>query len=91
MRLMTIVATVPILGALLAPPVAAQAPSMERCQQLLTAFDRLYSKKADGDGSSGSRLERDVGEAQCVRGNYSEGIRQIEAVMRRNQIPIPPG
>ena len=91
MRLTAIATTFPILVALLAPPVAAQTPSMERCQQLLAVFDRLYSKKADGDGSSGSRLERDVGEAQCVRGNYSEGIRQIEGVMRRNQIPIPPG
>ena len=91
MRSTAIAATLPILFALLAPPVAAQTLSMERCQQLLAVFDRLYSKKADGDGSSGSRLERDVGEAQCVRGNYSEGIRQIEGVMRRNQIPIPPG
>ena len=69
----------------------AQAPTAERCQLLITTFDRYYSKKADGDGSSGSRLDRDVAEAQCQRGNYAEGIRQVEGAMRRNLIPIPGG
>ncbi len=69
----------------------AQAPTAERCQLLLATFDRYYSKKADGDGSSGSRLDRDIAEAQCLRGNYAEGIRQVEGAMRRNLIPIPGG
>jgi hypothetical protein len=83
-------ASLAMIGGLCGSAVA-QAATAERCQLLLATFDRYYSKKADGDGSSGSRLDRDVAEAQCLRGNYADGIRQVEGAMRRNQIPIPGG
>lgn len=78
-----------VLGVCGAAP--AQSASAERCRVLAATFDRYYSKKADGDGSSGARLDRDVGEAQCQRGNFADGIRQIETAMRRSQIAVPDG
>ena len=68
-------------------PAATQA----RCELLVATFDRYYSKKDSGLGSTGSRLDRDIAEAHCQQGRYDEGIRGLEIVMRRNNIPIPPG
>jgi hypothetical protein len=78
---------------LIAATVAAQAPAAtrERCDLLIATFDRYYPKKDAGLGSTGSRLDRDIAEARCQQGRYDEGIRSLEIVMRRNDIPIPPG
>ena len=67
-----------------------KAPSMQRCLQLIEQFDRYYPRNGETLGSTGSRLDRGVGEIQCRRGEYADGIRTLEAAMRRNLISIPP-
>ena len=70
--------------------VAQGAATLARCQQLIDLFDRYYPRSGDGTSSTGGRLDRGVSEVQCARGKYAEGIRTMEAVLKRNLIPIPP-
>jgi hypothetical protein len=80
-----------LLLALAASGTAAQSPSSAaRCQQLMDAFDRFYPRYGRGSSGSGTQLDRGIAEVQCARGQYADGIRTLEAAMKRNLIPIPP-
>jgi len=73
-------------------PAAAQqaTPTLARCQQLIDQYDRYCPRGGEGSACTGSRLDRGVAEVQCARGQYAEGIRTLEAALKRNLIAIPP-
>lgn len=86
-------------AASLAAAVAAPAQTrpaggpytMARCDELADLFDRrVGARVGEGGGSTASRLDRAVGYEQCRKGNFEDGIRQIEGALRRNLVAIPP-
>ncbi len=73
------------------PAVAQQGvATLARCQQLMAAWDRYYPRYSPFASSLGGQLDRNLAEVQCARGEYTEGIRTMEALLKRNLLAIPP-
>jgi hypothetical protein len=66
------------LGAVALPAAAGmQSGDARRCQQLITTFDRL---SPDFEHNA-SRRDRDLGEAECRKGNYTAGEKLLEMAL----------
>jgi hypothetical protein len=67
-------------------PATAATPSTDanHCQQLISKYDRLGSAFDD----AGRRRARDLGEAECRKGNFAAGENLLEmALMSVGYIP----
>lgn len=71
-------------SAAIAPPAKTAA----RCSTLYGLVNR-YEIKPVGTSNTAARLRGDVARADCERGNYARGMRDLERILRRGLIPIP--
>ena len=73
-------------------PVSAQTTTQtpsERCAQLIAAFDRHGSSRSAN--SDGVRNHTRIGAAiDCERGDYEQGIKEMENLLRRKKFTVPP-
>ncbi len=60
---------------------ADQASDAARCQSLRNQVDR-YAFAARTEGDFKGRLEREIGVDLCRRGQYADGIRELEKAIR---------
>lgn len=83
--------TLVLLGALW--PLAAEAqPTNEqlaaRCNELGAIFDKLGTRR--GEGSGGPDMTRMGASLDCQKGRYTQGIKALEDLLKRNRISYPP-
>ena len=79
-----------------AGPASAQTPKQgtaqtpkARCAQLIAAYDRHGSGRSAN--SDGFRNHTRIGAAiDCERGNYEQGIKEMEDLLRRKKFTVPP-
>jgi hypothetical protein len=74
-----------------APRAAAQTTQTpkERCTQLIDFFD--YYGTSRKENSDGSRNHTRIGaEIDCNRGDYDQGIKAMEDLLRRKRFTVPP-
>ena len=67
----------------------AQADDLKaRCDQLIAYFDRYGSGR--GEHSDGARnMTRLSARIDCDRGQYEQGIRAMEDLLRRKKLAVP--
>ncbi|WP_020698335.1 hypothetical protein [Reyranella massiliensis] len=67
----------------------AQADDLKtRCDQLIAYFDRYGSGR--GEHSDGARnMTRLSARIDCDRGQYEEGIKAMEDLLRRKKLAVP--
>src|SRR5260370_26429717 len=67
-------------------PAAAMGPSTDatRCRQMMATYDRLVPEY---DRSAGRR-DRNLGEVECLKGNYAGGEKLLENALR--PVGFPP-
>ncbi|ODT21294.1 MAG: hypothetical protein ABS35_17695 [Kaistia sp. SCN 65-12] len=67
----------------------AQADDLKaRCDQLIAYFDRYGSGR--GEHSDGARnMTRLSARIDCDRGQYEQGIRAMEDLLRRKKLTVP--
>lgn len=71
------------------PPQALPQTLKARCAQLIAAYDRHGSSRSAN--SDGFRNHTRIGAAiDCIRGNYEQGIREMEDLLRRKKFTVPP-
>lgn len=68
----------------------AQADDLKaRCDQLIAYFDRYGSSR--GEHSDGARnMTRISASIDCDRGQYEQGIAEMEDLLRRKKFTVPP-
>lgn len=68
----------------------AQADDLKaRCDQLIAYFDRYGSGR--GEHSDGARnMTRIAARIDCDRGQYEQGIKTMEDLLRRKKLTVPP-
>ncbi len=84
-----ICATVLTFGTVPASAQGATKPPKERCAQLIASFDRRGSSRSAN--SDGARNHTRIGAAiDCERGDYEQGIKEMEDLLRRKRFTVPP-
>jgi hypothetical protein len=73
-----------------AAPQAPQANEQlaARCAQLGAIFDKYGTRRSEGSG--GPDMIRLGAGIDCQKGRYVQGIKALEDLLQRNQIPYPP-
>ena len=68
----------------------AQADDLKaRCDQLIAYFDRYGSGR--GEHSDGARnMTRLAARIDCDRGQYEQGVKAMEDLLRRKKLAVPP-
>jgi hypothetical protein len=61
-------------------PAVAMGPSTDatRCREMMATYDRLVSEYS----RSATRLDRNLGEVECLKGNYAGGEKLLENALR---------
>ena len=89
-RLLCVVGVVLVAGT--AHRASAQTTTQtpkQRCAQLIAAFDRHGSSRSAN--SDGARNHTRIGAAiDCERGDYDQGIKEMESLLRRKKFTVPP-
>jgi mannose/cellobiose epimerase-like protein (N-acyl-D-glucosamine 2-epimerase family) len=67
----------------------AQTDKAARCAELGALYDRYAGRR--GEGSGGPSLDRAGAALDCQKGNYDQGIKTLENLLRRSAIAVPPG
>jgi hypothetical protein len=69
---------------------AQTTPSLKaRCSQLLAYYDWYGSSRSEN--TDGSRNMASIGaRVDCDHGRYEQGIAEMEDLLRRKQLPVPP-
>jgi len=81
-----------IVGAMVAACASAPQPSpqlMARCTQLYGLWWRYENHPTFHH--TGQRARAELALDYCQHGRYDEGIQELEKLLRRGRIPIPPG
>ena len=82
------------IAAIVAPltPAGAQQTNEQlaaRCAELGAIFDKYGARRSEGSG--GPNMTRLGAGIDCQKGRYVQGIKALEDLLKRNQIPYPPG
>jgi hypothetical protein len=64
------------------------AQDMKRCDQLADYYDR-YSKRISEGRTPVGRVERELGYAECRKGNFAAGAKMLEEAIRRSGYSVP--
>ena len=72
-------------GSALAQAAPSPGDTMERCQQLNSAWNRY-----NGGSSYSKQIEAEAAFEDCRKGNLSAGIAGLTRALERQKIPVPP-
>jgi hypothetical protein len=86
--LLPIAAAVVLSNCASAPAQPYNEPLAKRCGELLAIFDKYGVQHSQGSG--GPDIIYLGAGIDCSKGRYTEGIKAMEDLLRRNKIPYPP-
>ena len=71
------------------PPATPHAPATHGdCQNLLKQFDVAWPAHREGTRAAGAHRSRDLGEADCRAGRYTDGVRNLRHAL--HEIGVKP-